>query len=305
MVKFRNAFYCNLKLGLIFLVIYAHWIEPEIWSRPELYRLYRLIYLVHMPLFAFLSGLFLKNWVRQLGRTLVLYLLCQAIAVAVGGIPWDTPFWHLWYLLSLSCWLLSGPLAARRRLHVPVLLLSLASGCLAGLVPWIGRSWSLSRTIVFFPWFWLGAMLPPDIPWHRLRIPGLFALGVVLASDPQFSVVTLYHAAPCSPFLRLQCYGYALLLGLFLLSWCPRRRLPWTRAGADTMAAYLLHGPLVAVLRPVPHPAAATIFFLYIIHKATRWHRIYGIIGREACPWPDSKNSTRPRARRSTASSCP
>lgn len=303
MVKLRNAFYCNLKLALIFLVIYGHWIEPQIWNDPGLYRLYRLIYLVHMPLFAFLSGLFLQNWARQLRRILPLYLLCQSIALALGHPQWDTPFWHLWYLLSLSFWLLSVPLF--KRWQWPVLILSVAAGCFVGLVPQIGRSWSLSRTIVFFPYFWLGAILTPDIPWHRFRLPGLLALGVVLLLKPKMNVVTLYHAAPCSPLLRLQCYGYALLLGLFLLSWCPGRRFPWTRAGADTLPAYLIHGPVVALLRPIPHPVPATILFLYIIHKATQWRSVYGIIGKEACPWPDSKTYTRPRASRSTASSCP
>lgn len=303
MVKLRNAFYCNLKLLLLFLVIYGHWIEPEIGSDPGLYRLYRLIYLIHMPLFAFLSGLFVRSPIRQLRRVLPLYILCQSVAVALGHPQWDTPFWHLWYLLSLSFWLLSVPLLERWRW--PVLVLSVAAGCLVGLVPWVGRSWSLSRTVVFFPWFWLGTMLPSEIPWHRFRIPGLIALGIVLTSDPQMSVVTLYHAAPCSPLLRLQCYCCALLLGLFLLSWCPRRRFPWTRAGADTLPAYLLHAPLVAALRPVSHPVAATILFLYIIHKATQWHSIHGIIGKEDRPWLDLKTYTTPRASRSTASSCP
>ena len=303
MVKLRNAFYCNLKLTLIFLVILGHWIEPEIGTDQNLYRIYRLIYLVHMPLFAFLSGLFTLDPLRQLRRTLPLYLLCQTIAVLLGGVRWDTPFWHLWYLLSLSLWLLSVPLLKRWRWQV--LVLSVAAGSLAGLVPWIGRSWSLSRTIVFFPYFWLGFMLPADIPWHRFRIPGLIALGIVLASNPQLSAVTLYHAAPCDPWGRLQCYAYAFLLGLFLLSWCPRRRFPWTRAGADTLPAYLLHAPIVAALRPVPHPVLATAALLYIIHKATQWHSIHGITQKEGDIWPDLKIYTKPRASRSTASSCP
>lgn len=306
MVKLRSAYFCNLKLLLIFLVIYGHWIEPEIWTDPKLYQVYRLIYLVHMPLFAFLSGLFIRNRadaLRQVKRVFPLYILCQAIAVLFCGIRWDMPFWHLWYLLSLSFWLLSVPLFERWRW--PVLVLSIAVGCLIGLVPWVGRSWSLSRSLVFFPYFWLGVLLPTDVPWHRFRIPGLIALGIVLIADPRISAVTLYHAAPCDPFIRLQCYGYALLLGLFLLSWCPLRRFPWTRAGADTLPAYLFHAPIVAALRPVPHPALATVVLLYIIHKATQWHSIHGIIGKEERPWPDLKTYTRPRASRSTASSCP
>lgn len=289
MIKLRNAYYCNLKLILIWLVIFAHWIEPQIRASTPLLHTYRWIYLVHMPLFSFLSGLFLRSsgdCLRQLRRTLPLYGICQGIAVVLGGgaVRWDTPWWHLWYLLSLSCWLVLA--AAGLKLGQgkwAVLLLSLTAGCLAGQEDWLGRSWSLSRTVVFFPYFWLGTICKPDIPWHRFRLPGLIALGIAVLSNPWMSVTALYHAAPCDPMLRLECYGYGLLLGLFLLSWCPRRRFPWTRAGADTMPAYLLHGPIVRVLRQLPlsHLWLWTTGFVYLTYKAVQWRGgAFGITGR-------------------------
>ena len=311
MVKLRNAYYCNLKLILIYLVILGHLIEPQIGTSPGLYRLYRFLYLFHMPLFAFLSGLFLRSrndCLRQLRRMLPLYGLCQTAAVLLGqgAVRWDTPWWYLWYLLSLCFWLMAGALLLElRRGRWLVFGLSIAAGCLVGLVPWVGRGWSVSRTIVFFPWFWLGAILTPDISWRRLRLPGLAGLLMVLILDPQISAVTLYQAAPCDPWVRLECYILAAALGLFFLSWCPARRFPWTRAGADTLPAYLLHGPVVDLLRPVPHPWLAAALFLYLTHKTMQWHGVYGIIGKEGCPWPDSKTYTRPRESRSTASSSP
>lgn len=60
-IKSRESGYCNLKLLLMFLVIYGHLIEPCISQNKILYEIYRIIYTVHMPLFVFLSGLFLKN----------------------------------------------------------------------------------------------------------------------------------------------------------------------------------------------------------------------------------------------------
>ncbi len=306
MVKLRNAYYCNLKLLLLFLVILGHWIEPEIWSDPDLYRVYRLIYLFHMPLFVFLSGLFLRDsagCIRQIRRMMPMYLVCQAIAVVLGQAQWHTPWWVLWYLLSLCCWLGASALLLRlKRGRWVILLLSVVLACLAGKVPWIGRPFSLSRTIVFFPWFWLGTLLPPVLPWHRLRLPA--TLGLFLLR-PEMSVATLWQAGPCAPAVRLACYANALLLSLAVLSWCPRRRFSWTRAGADTLPAYLLHGPLVKLLRPIPHCIPATILFLYLTYKATQWHGIYGIIGKEDCPWPDLKTCTKPRENRSTGSFSP
>ena len=304
MPKLRSAYYCNLKLLLIFLVVLGHWIEPEIGTSPVLNRVYRTIYLFHMPLFAFLSGLFLKDrggCIRQLRRMAPVYLLCQSAAVGLDLTAWHTPWWTLWYLLSLCFWLLAAwLLLGLPRGKWAVLALTIALGCLSGRTEWVGRPLSLSRTIVFFPYFWLGVLVPADVPWHRFRLPALLALPVLAVN---ISAVTLYHAGPCEPLTRLRCYAVAGALGLLVLSWCPRRRFPWTRAGADTMAAYLLHGPLIRLLPPVPYPALATAALLCIIHKATQWHRPYGIIGKEECPCEASKNYTKPRARRSTASS--
>lgn len=306
MIKLRSAYYCNLKLLLLFLVIYGHAIEPTISKDPMLLGLYRLIYLFHMPLFAFVSGLFVKNaagCLRQIRRLLPLYLLCQSIAVGLGQARWHTPWWILWYLLSLCCWLaLSALLLKWKRGGWWILALAVAAGCLAGRIRWVGRPWSLSRTIVFFPYFWLGVLLPPEFPWHRFRLPSLPALGLIGVTFP---VATLYHAGPCAPLTRLACYGCAAALSLLVLSWCPARRFPWTKAGADTLPAYLLHGPLLRLLPGIPHPGLFAAMFLYLTCQAARWHHAIGIIGKEECPWPDLKTSIRPRASRSTGSSWP
>ena len=304
MIKLRSAYYCNLKLGLLFLVILCHWIEPLIWTDPGLYRFYRLVYLFHMPLFVFLSGLFVNDspgCIRQLRRMMPIYLICQSAAAALGLTRWHTPWWILWYLLSLCCWLgISALLLGLKRGKWAILFLSIALSCLAGKVPWIGRPFSLSRTIVFFPYFWLGVLLPPTIPWHRLRLPA--SLGLFLIR-PEMSVAVLWQAGPCAPDLRLTCYVQALLLCLAVLSWCPRRRFPWTRAGSDTLPAYLLHGPVVWLLRPIAYSIPATLLFLYLTHKATQWQSIYGIIGKEVHPWPDLTTCTKPKANRSIDSS--
>lgn len=306
MVKLRSAYFCNLKLLLMWLVIFGHWIEPRIGADPELHQLYRLIYLFHMPLFAFLSGLFLRSsrgCLGQLRRMLPLSLLCQSGAVLLGLTPWHTPWWILWYLLSLSCWLPAAALLLKlRRGKWLILALAFLAGCLAGSADWIGRPFSLSRTIVFFPWFWLGVLLPPGLPWHRLRFPALIAAALL---RPEMSAVTLYHAAPCDPLVRLECYVCALALGALVLGWCPRRRFPWTRAGADTLPAYLLHAPAVRLLGAAPYPALTTTFLLYCIYKLTQWNQPYGIIGKEECPCGALKNSIPPRASRSTGSSSP
>ena len=110
-VKQREAFYCNMKLLLIFMVVYGHLLEGIMDNAEPLIQIYRIIYSVHMPLFLFLSGLFLKNraaCVRQMKQVLLYYAVFQTAVVVVGGVlgqqmNLDTLVWHLWYLLSLGC----------------------------------------------------------------------------------------------------------------------------------------------------------------------------------------------------------
>ena len=188
MVKLRDARYCNLKLLLIFLVIYGHLIEPGIYQSKVLMTQYKWIYLFHMPLFTFLSGLFLndrKACGRQFIKMLSLYIVLQILAVILGNgkVKPLTPYWHLWYLLSYSVWTALGWLWFHFRGNkgkFALLALTFLVGCLAGLHPDIGREFSLSRTLVFLPFFWMGLICDPQFRWERLRLFSLPALLIVV-----------------------------------------------------------------------------------------------------------------------------
>ena len=78
MVKFRLAKICNIKLLLLFLVVLGHWIEDEPGAAP----LYRLIYMVHMPGFAFLSGMFIRkesDIIKGLRKLIPCYMIAQTV----------------------------------------------------------------------------------------------------------------------------------------------------------------------------------------------------------------------------------
>lgn len=55
-------------------------------------------------------------------------------------------------------------------------MLALFIGSVAGYINIIGREFSLSRTIVFFPYFWLGAICDSRVNWKKFRTAGLVAL---------------------------------------------------------------------------------------------------------------------------------
>ncbi len=321
MVKLRDARYCNLKLLLIFLVVYGHLIEPGTSQSVVLMAQYKGIYLFHMPLFSFLSGLFLKDdkaCAHQFKRILPVYLLLQALMVCVGKATVWTPHWHLWYLLSYSAWAGLGWLWFRflnGKGKYLILAGSILIACLAGLCPYIGRGFSLSRTLVFLPYFWAGLICAPKSDWKKLRKFSLPALTIVIAgmvlwgaqiSADFFYQATPYGAAKCGIALRLLCYLLGASLSILLLAWVPSRRFPFTRAGADTLPAYLIHAPIVSNIRnydiPWPWHLLIAAGILYIIYRFLQWHsRLYGIVpterrGSRCLPFKKSTKHTRSRS---------
>lgn len=303
MIKLREARWCNLKLLLIFCVIYGHLIEPEIDQSPALMAQYKWIYLFHMPMFAFLSGLFLRDCrscLGQIRRLFPLYAVLQVAAVVLGRgqVRASTPCWILWYLLSAATWSGVGWLWFRflhGRGRLLILTLSVLTGLAAGAIPCIGRAYSLSRTLVFFPYFWTGLICSRDFPWKKLRPAGIFALALAilltLAVGHRIPTTFLYQAEPYQALhdglcLRLLCYLLGGLLCLFLLAFAPSRRFPFTKAGADTMPAYLIHAPIALAVRRLAFPwgyyPLIAVGILYLVHKISQWYgHLYGVVPRE------------------------
>lgn len=324
MVRVRDARYCNLKLLLMLLVVFGHWLEAGLSGGGVHAGLYRLIYLFHMPLFAFLTGLFVRtgeDCLRQIKRLLPLYLAAQTLAVLFGDgqVRFLTPVWHLWYLLSACWWFGAAWLLLRApKLRRAVLAVSVIFGCLAGLFSGVDRTLSLSRTVVFFPYFWAGVLCSPEVPWHRFRRQGLVALLLALAL---FAMVGAYiptgflyqaapYAAPGQMALRAGCYLLGGLLSFFLLTAIPRRRFPWSKAGADTLWLYLLHAPVVALLRRADQPwwlcLLLSVGLIFVLYQLLRWTSpLYSVMHSERRdrPWPALKPSTNNTRAPSTGSS--
>ena len=87
-------------------------------------------------------------------------------------------------------------------------------------------------------------------------------------------------------FLRLLylCMGFAL--GAFLLAFTPRRRFPFSKAGADTLWIYLLHAPLVKLFGYLGNseqvellisPLIAVFIILFLYKLFQWWHPMYAL----------------------------
>lgn len=297
MVKLREAAYCNLKLLLIFLVVYGHLIEPQIWTDSAAFSQYRWIYAIHMPLFSFLLGLFLtdsRTCFAQGCRCFCLYLFFQTTAVFLGdGKVWPlTPYWILWYLLSSAAWCFTGWLwyrVCQGKVGGVFLILALVAGCLAGMNPAVNREHSLSRTLCFFPYFMAGLLCHRQTPWANFRWPavavGLLSIYLMLTKMGHISPYFFYHAAPYQSPLQLYdrvlCYAVGFGLGFCLLCWMPGLRLPFTKLGTETMTAYLAQVPIVLAARQwcLPWPCYLLLAggYLWIVYLLTHFRKCYGI----------------------------
>ena len=287
---------------------------------------YKIIYMFHMPMFVFLSGLFLnsvKDCFRQIKKILPIYVLCQLLMFLCGKVSKiETPWWILWYLLSYCFWSLFGILwfaffvrwtsfvnkikelsyilntykekktssfFDRNTIKYIMLFIVIIIGASAGNFSNLNRTWSASRTIVFFPYFFAGLVCKPDMIWEKYKTWGKVALAVAICGmliwGEKIQVTFLYHAEgfsvykfpsidccakiscflweginlreliceifehPSGFILRIVCYGIGALLSFFLLTNISGDRFPFTKAGADTMPIYLLHAPFVLLIR--------------------------------------------------------
>lgn len=303
-MKERAAYLCNLKLALIVLVVLGHSLE-QTGGRGSL--LYRIIYLFHMPAFAFVSGLFLKSkkqCLRQGKTALTLYLPAQGAALLFQWFAGQAlhplvPFWHLWYLLSLCWWSLLAwlCLALLRRFPraAPALfLISAAAALLSGMLP-AGRVLSLSRTLAFFPYVLLGLLCPEklaDGPGLRHRaalaaagLAGLIPAAALLSLAPTAflyradSYAALALTAGEGMLLRGLCLPSAVGMGALLLALIPARRLSVSAIGGDTLPAYLLHVlflPPLALFWPGWSPVWLAVFsfgVVLVLWELGRWPR--------------------------------
>lgn len=162
-----------LKFILIFLVVLGHAAEYYTGGNEHMRALILFIYIFHMPLFIFVSGLFAKNTVnnkrfdKALGY-LVIYIFLKILFHIVKIIIGRDPEFNLfveggvpWFMLAVFAFILITT-AVRKLPKIVVLFVSVILACVAGLFPQIRDFLALSRIIVFYPFFYLGYCLKRD-----------------------------------------------------------------------------------------------------------------------------------------------
>lgn len=267
--------YDNIKFFLIVLVAIGHVCEPFVEKSFVMKSIFLYIYIFHMPLFIFISGLFQKSYSdgREFNRNralsfILLGYVCKIVKFvmerAVYGL--DTSF-HLlsedgipWFMFVLAACMSIMYLCRNIK---PVYLLSIAVllACFAGYDESIGDFLCLSRIVVYFPFYAIGYYLDPKqladfVKNKYIKILSVLVLIFVLylcTAKLDVFYQTRHLWTGRNPFnqwdlqhsgflLRGGCYILTSLVGISILSLIPNCKIPYiTENGKHTIRVYFWH----------------------------------------------------------------
>ncbi len=261
----RLSYWDNVKALLICVVVLGHTgtAMGDKWLS--------VIYAFHMPLFVFVSGFFSRKksfeefW-GGVKRLLVIYLVFDVVYLGldiflgetVGFERVITPSFALWYILALIYWKTLLQFLPKRFLDKSGLMIvaSFVLAIVAGFVP-INQEMSFQRAFTFLPFFLLGYYARNNgmVQWirkhNRLLMSVLFIGVAVLCYTllPVFYANTHYSAGLEGALLRIAQLGIACLMCAALLNIIPDKHGWFTELGKWTLLIYLLHPPIVKVLK--------------------------------------------------------
>lgn len=269
----------NLRFLLILFVVFAHLLEIAAKFKGS-DELYQIIYSFHMPAFLFLFGYYAKYSPKRIAFTWVvpyfvfqtLYILfAEHVLERATPLQYTTPYWILWYVLACIFYQLLIPLydASGTFSRLAVLLVTVALALGAGFDKTVGYTMSLSRFLVFQPWFVLGFYCRREekrekislSPWQR-GIIGivcllLISLSVWFLQKKSVPSTVLYGSYSYSYVghtvgMRAATMVIALVWIVFLFvvvrHLLNRRIFLITHIGQNTLPIFLLHGFVVKAI---------------------------------------------------------
>ena len=272
----RLHYYDNLRVILMFLVLFGHFCEISAGSTTYGAFLRFFIYIFHMPLFVFVTGLFHSNDSREkiIHRSigfLMIYLLMKILGlfnsmlmygrgglslVNEGGIPW--------FMLALCAWNLMAYVTRSfntKLLFTVSILVALAAGYDYSLT----TQFSISRVLVFWPFYLAGMMADREVILSYMRRRTVkwagaatlaACVGMLWLNYDRLSFIrpllTGKHAydSLAEPFVtygglvRLGVYVLAVVLSLMVMAVIPDRELFFTRYGSRTLPIYFFCLPV-------------------------------------------------------------
>lgn len=280
----RNYQFDYAKLFLIYCVIVNHLINWFGDSEGIMHGLQFSIHLFTMPAFILIAGLFSKRIIREklwnrIVPYILLYIFMTTLTYIVNGIvsgfentkldffnttnvPWFAMSMFWFYLITLLV----------RKVHPAyVLTVSILVSLISGYSETIGSFLSIQRTIVFFPFFYLGYMIDPDSikkfsAWYYkvlsfVIIAAAFIVSCLYSSDLEFWRPLFKGNVPYMSFegqhyiawgwsWRLLAYIISLILTFAVIVVMPSKKSLIAALGKKTLSVYVFH---MSVMRLAMH----------------------------------------------------
>lgn len=312
----RDYFFDNARAFLIYLVVLGHLINPYVEGHKFMGSLYLLIYSFHMPSFLFISGYFSKNagkpgHLEKVAKKLLVPYICFFCFFSVyyyltgksSDLQLDpfNPVFALWFLLTLFMFHVILIIVKNYKPYY-VMPIAILVAMFAGFSSNIDGYMSYSRTIVFFPIFYLGylmnkhqTMILRNKRWLPISISILIAFFVIYTIHP-INSDWLLGSSPYSsldgenifsPLKRLLLYFIICITMFSFMNLMSSKKHFYTYIGQRTMYVYLLHGLVIGIIRgfdlyPFKDPIS---IFIYIYLFGTSAIIVYVLSTNFVAKW--------------------
>ena len=266
----------NIKTVLIFLVVYNHMIAlQQVRISPVIRSIWYIITIFHMPAFVFVSGYLSKHPqhpLKVVRNILIPYIFGYTI-------HWCAYLWNgqkidyellrptgtaMWYLLALFVYRLTIEAMGKIRFIIP---LSILLALWAGTRPEFSTYLSVSRIVVFFPFFVAGYLWQYSSTQKIRKFKGkwfllLFCVALLCSlwlymsnNDLPVDLFRENHSYQISGVTNLEgivlrsimyIVSYTLIITFFALF--PEGKLFPGLLGKNTMSIFIFHYPILMVL---------------------------------------------------------
>lgn len=267
--KVRDNRIDNMKAFLIICVVFGHLLEKMQGEQSRM--LYLILYSFHMPAFIYTTGYFARVKPKQLASDIlypyvvyqVLYTMFQRYILHEEiQMQFGKPHWILWYLFSFFIWMLLLPIFEEksRKRQFFHLLVTFLLALIIGFDTSVSYYMSISRTIVFLPFFLFGYYRIPQLVFQKISKIPVFIVGMLFVLFGIWYVSThltqlqrrwFYHSMPyfdseSSLYFRAGYFVVAVAWIFVLMIIIPKCKIPIVSiCGKYTLSVYLLHGFLI------------------------------------------------------------
>ena len=274
----RNYWLDNTKAMLILLVVLGHAADYYTDVSDDMKVFFFFVYLFHMPLFIFLSGLFSKSIINgkrlkleKIVSYLILFVSLNILIFSirrfvmgqdnsfslfsVDGVPW--------YMFAMAAWLALTYLLKDIKPQV-LIVLSVLLALYVGYDHRVGDFLVASRIIVFYPMFLLGYYLPVEkvmkLKQYKVLVPVAAFVLVSIFLAVYFRIDDFYQLRPflsgrnsyetagqetLGGLIRFVWYGATIVISMSILMLMPMKKFSWSVIGMRTLPIYFLHRPLI------------------------------------------------------------